>query len=76
MRTTIKLDDDVLAAVTEIRKKTELGISEVVNQLIRQGLSTKGKQPPFVQRTHPLGLRLDVRDVADALDILEGSGRR
>ena len=38
MRTTISLDDDVTAAVIEFRRHGNLGLSQAVNQLIRQGL--------------------------------------
>lgn len=72
MRTTITLDGDVSAAIEQLRKKSNLGVSETVNQLIRRGLKTQVERQSFVQRTQPLGLRIDVRNVAEALDLLEG----
>lgn len=72
MRTTITFDLDVSAAIEQLRKTSNLGVSETVNQLIRQGLKTRVERQSFVQRTQPLGLRIDVRNVAEALELLEG----
>ncbi len=72
MRTTITFDLDVVAAIEQLRKTSNLGVSETVNQLIRQGLKTRVERQSFVQRTQPLGLRIDVRNVAEALELLEG----
>ncbi|HXV65441.1 MAG TPA: ribbon-helix-helix protein, CopG family [Vicinamibacteria bacterium] len=76
MRTTINLDDDVSAAIEQLRKKANLGVSEAVNQLIRRGLNAQKKRKPFVQRTRSLGLRIDVNNVAEALELLEGPAAR
>ena len=49
----------------------------IVNELIRRGLGTRRpRRTPYKQRSRRLGLRLDVTDVADALEILEGSDAR
>ncbi len=76
MRTTIRLDDDVSAAIEQLRKKSNMGVSEAVNQLIRRGLSAQKERRPFMQRTNPLGLRIDVSNVAEALELLEGPTAR
>ena len=76
MRTTITLDRDVQAAVDQLRKESEIGLNEAVNQLIRHGLAAPRKGPPFEQRTRPLGIRIDVSDVAQALEVLEGPSAR
>ncbi len=76
MRTTIQLDDDVAAAVTRLRKQQDLGLSEAVNRLIRVGLRSPRKRTMFQQRTFPLGIRVDVSNVAEALEVLEGPLRR
>lgn len=76
MRTTINLDDDVSAAIEQLRKKANLGVSEAVNQLIRRGLNAQKKRQPFVQQTRSLGLRIDVTNVAEALELLEGPAAR
>ena len=77
MRTTVDLDDDTAAAVDNLRRSQGLGLSEAVNQLIRRGLIARVEdRPPFVARTHPLGLRVDISNVADALEALEGPDAR
>jgi Arc/MetJ family transcription regulator len=73
MRTTITFDDDVAAAVERIRRERSIGVSEAVNELVRAGLSTsKKKRGEFRQTTWPLGLKIDVTNVAEALEQLEG----
>ncbi len=74
MRTTVNLDDDVVASVARLREEQHLGLSEALNQLARSGSAHSldpVAQQQFAQRTHALGLRLDVTNVAEALDVLE-----
>jgi hypothetical protein len=72
MRTTVEFDDDTARAVEALRRELDIGLSEAVNELIRRGLLPRGTTQRFRQRTQPLGLRIDVSNVADALEILEG----
>lgn len=76
MRTTVTLDRDVAQAVQRLRRERGLGLSEAVNQLIRSGLRAKAPRAPFRQRVHGLGLRIDVRNVAEALELLDGPTAR
>jgi hypothetical protein len=76
MRTTIALDDDTTAAIEELRRRTGVGVSEAVNQLIREGLTVRSTQPPFRQRSYDAGLLIDVSNVAEALELLEGPDHR
>lgn len=76
MRTTVTLDDDVAAAVERVRKERSLGLSEAINELVRVGLATKPARSRFRQHSSPLGLRIDVSNVAEALELLEGPGAR
>jgi len=76
MRTTVVLADDVAAAVERLRRERQIGLSEAVNELVRVGLAAPGSRRPFRQQGHALGLQIDVTDVADALELLEGSSAR
>lgn len=72
MRTTVELDDDASRAVQQLREEHGLGVSQAVNELIRRGLLPRPEAGPFRQRTRALGLRIDVSNVAAALEDLEG----
>ncbi|CAN5475047.1 hypothetical protein BH20ACT18_BH20ACT18_01000 [soil metagenome] len=71
MRTTVTLDDDVFAAMEHLRRKRGLGPSAALNELARRGLAPPREPQPFVQETSAMGLRLDVTNVAEALELLE-----
>lgn len=73
MRTTINLDPDVTAAAEQLRRDEGLGISEAVNTLARRGLAMLNStvRPPFVQRTHPLRLLINIDNTAEVLDLLD-----
>jgi len=74
MRTTVRLDPEVAAAAQQLRRQQGLTLSDAVNQLARAGL-TRGAASTsrqFKQRTAPIGLRIDVSNVAEALDLLDG----
>ncbi len=73
VRTTVNLADDVAAAVEQLRRERSLGLNEAINELARGGLARQAaSRPRFVQRTHELGLTIDVTDVAEALEQIEG----
>jgi hypothetical protein len=76
MRTTIELDPDTAQAVQELRREHGRGVSEAVNELIRRGLLAEPRADRFEPRTRSLGIRIDVSNVADALDLLEGADAR
>ena len=76
MRTTVKLQKDVAAAVNRLRRKEGIGLSEAVNRLARTGMLGRPARRPFKQRTANLGLRMDITDVADALEALDGPESR
>lgn len=71
MRTTVRLDDDVLAAAEQLRRERNLSLSEAVNELARAGLQRRPERAPFRQRSRPMGLRIDVSNVSEALEHLE-----
>lgn len=77
MRTTVTLDDDVAAALGRFREQSSRGVSEIVNELIRAGLRERGRpRRRFSQKTDAMGIRLDVTNVAEALDLLDGPDHR
>lgn len=76
MRTTVELDADTAKAVERLRREQGRGLSEAINELIRRGLGKTDDRKPFVPTSHSLGLRIDVSNVADALEILEGTDAR
>lgn len=76
MRTTIDIDPDNARAIAELRRDHGQGLSVAVNHLIRRGLMAPEPQQRFVPRTHDIGVSIDVSNIAEALDVLEGSDRR
>jgi len=76
MRTTVEFDEDTAKAVEALRRELAIGVSEAVNELVRRALLAHPPVRPFRQRTQRLGLKLDVSNVAEALEILEGAEAR
>jgi hypothetical protein len=76
MRTTLTLADDVAAAVEKLRRERSIGVSEAVNELVRAGLTKQERPAPFRQKTHDLGRGIDVTNVADAIETLDGPAAR
>jgi hypothetical protein len=72
MRTTINLSDDVAAAVEQLRRERGGGLSETVNDLVRSGLTVERNTLTFRQETHDFGEGIDVANVGEALEILDG----
>jgi hypothetical protein len=75
MRTTLNLDDDVSAAMTDSARRQGRSLSRVANDLIRSGLRAEREpvviepyEPPVFDTGEPL---VDVTDVAEALEVLE-----
>ena len=76
MRTTVNLDDDVAMAVARLRREQGVGVSEAVNQLARSGLRQRPSRTPFRQRSAEIGLKVDVSNIAEALEQLDGPSAR
>lgn len=76
MRTTVTLDEDVAAAVRRLRHERGVGVSEAINRLVRAGLSLKTPRTRFRQRSAGIGLNVEVTNVAEALEILDGARGR
>ena len=76
MRTTVNLDEDVAVAIERLRREQGVGVSEAVNRLARAGMRQKPRRTPFRQRTASIGLKVDVSNVAEALEQLDGPSAR
>ena len=71
MRTTIALDPDVEAEVERLRRSEGLGVSEAVNALARRGMVPTKRRTRYTMKPRPLGLKIDVSNVAEVLDMLD-----
>ncbi|HEX5497509.1 MAG TPA: type II toxin-antitoxin system VapB family antitoxin [Mycobacteriales bacterium] len=82
MRTTLSLDDDVVAQLAQQRARGGRSFKELVNEALRAGLASmqSGERRSSGPFTHPTSLgrpRLpDVDDVSDVLAIVEGDRYR
>ncbi|MFT3874918.1 MAG: CopG family transcriptional regulator [Propioniciclava sp.] len=71
MRTTVRLDPEVAAAAERLRRERHIGLGEAVNELARAGLAQKQTPARFQQRTATVGLKVDVTNIADTLELLD-----
>lgn len=76
MRTTVEFDADTMRAVDELRRERGVGVSEAVNELLRRAILPKPERAPFRSIHRELGLTIDVSNIADALEVLEGPQAR
>jgi hypothetical protein len=73
VRTTVNLADDVSAAVEKIRRERSVGISAIVNELVRAGLASEEEpRKRFRQQSSDLGEGIDFDNVGEALETLDG----
>lgn len=73
MRTTVMIDSDVAAEIERLRR-AGMGLSEALNLLARRGMakdSTVAKTVKYQHRTSKIGLKVDVTNVADVLDLID-----
>lgn len=72
MRTTIDFQPDVEKAIQRRRRQTGKGLSETVNELLRESLVSRDQpRSSFAINAKAMGARIDVSNVAEALDILD-----
>lgn len=81
MRTTLTLDDDIVARLEEERRRTGLSLKEIVNHMLRCGLEATVTQPesePFLVEARPMGLVLGLNyaNTAELLEQIEGPYHR
>jgi len=77
VRTTVTLDDDVIAKIKAKMQKTGASFKDVVNEMLRTGLVVSekaAKQKPFKVNARPLGLRpgLNYDSTSELLEQIEG----
>jgi hypothetical protein len=73
MRTTVTIDNDVAAEIERLRR-TGMGLSAALNLLARRGMSkdtTAANAVGYQHRTSKIGLKVDVTNVADVLDLID-----
>jgi hypothetical protein len=72
------LDPDVSAAIDQRRRERGIGLSEALNELVRAGVRKQDDRArtPFTQATFDMGARIDLTNVAEALDLLDGPDHR
>lgn len=83
MRTTLTIDDDVAIALDRIRERDDLSLKAAVNEALRRGLrvldaeAEEGRGEPYrIQPWSGGAMKIDVANVAEALDWAEGPGRK
>lgn len=81
MRTTLTIDDDVAFGLERMRKsEPKKPFKVLVNETLRRGLQspTSPVQKPFVVRSRPVGIadKVDLDNIEEALNILEGADRK
>ena len=73
MRTTVVIDSDVAAEIERLRREG-MGLSQALNLLARRGM-TRGPESKttekYKHRASRIGLKLDVTNIADVLDMLD-----
>lgn len=82
MRTTLTLDDDVVARISELQKRENLTFKDAVNETLRRGLEVTMKQSvvirPFKVMAHAMGFKsgLNYANVSELLEQVEGETHR
>lgn len=77
MRTTVTFEDDTAAAVERLRRERSIGVSEAVNELIRAGLvAPSGDRRHFAQRSRPMRARVDLTNIGEILELVDGPDHR
>jgi hypothetical protein len=66
MRTTVVIDSDEAGEIERLRREG-LGVSEALNLLARRGMTKQATAKPASK----VGLKVDVTNVADVLDLLD-----
>ncbi|HEY1841065.1 MAG TPA: CopG family transcriptional regulator [Mycobacterium sp.] len=73
MRTTVVIDSDVATEIERLRR-AGMGLSEALNLLARRGMaenSTSANTVRYQHRTSKIGLKVDLTNVAEVLDLID-----
>jgi hypothetical protein len=77
MRTTVNLSPEVEVGARQLAQAEGLSLSAAVDRLAARGLRRSTKpSAPFVQRTAPMGVNVDLSCTADVLELVDGPGQR
>jgi len=78
VRTTLTLEDDVMAEIRREVRRSGRSVKAVVNDALRQGLGRPAERVPFQVTPYDMGRRpgFDIDDIEGLLDRLEGPDRR
>ncbi|MDO5092919.1 MAG: CopG family transcriptional regulator [Propionibacteriaceae bacterium] len=71
METTVRLDPEVAAEAEHLRRKHNIGLGEASNELARAGSTQKEQPSRLQQRTANIGLKADITNIAEALEMLD-----
>jgi hypothetical protein len=78
VRTTLTLDDDVVATLERLRRNRRIGLKQLINEALRRGLKEMGRRrgprEPVRTQAVTLGrLRISsIDNISEALAIVEG----
>jgi len=72
MRTKVVIDSDVAGEIERLRRDG-MGLSEALNLLARRGMTRvrSSEKVEYKHRTSRIGLKVDVTNIADVLDLLD-----
>jgi hypothetical protein len=82
VRTTLTLDDDVMAKIKAEMRKRGVSFKDIVNEMLRKGLivtdKLKQSKRPVLFNTKPLGIRpgLNYDSTSELLEETEGPSHR
>jgi len=73
VRTTVTVDDDVMAEVDRLRHAQILGLSEALNHLARAGIAAAASSgsASYEHRSATIGIRVDVSNIGEVLELLD-----
>lgn len=72
VRKTVVIDSHVAGEIERLRRQAT-GLGEALNLLARRGMARdlSATTVKYKHRTSPIGLKVDVTNIADALDLLD-----